>query len=126
MMGAREHPAHRIIDGDDLPHSETAHRFEGYLHGEANVSFFLIDSPRGGGPGLHTHPYEEVFVIQDGGVTFTVGEATIEAKGGQIVVVPADVPHKYVNSGRARHIDIDASGRMITEWLEDQAGGTNP
>ena len=110
-----------IIHKDELPHSETAHWFEGHLHGDANVSFFLIDAPAGGGPGLHTHPYEEVFVIQDGEVTFTVGDATIEAKAGQILVVPAGVPHKYVNSGtgRARHIDIHTSGHMSTEWLED-------
>ena len=107
-----------VIEKDELPHSETAHRFEGYLHG-ADVSFFLIDAPPGGGPGLHTHPYEEVFVIQDGEVTFTVGEATVEAKAGQILIVPAGLPHKYVNSGRARHIDIHASGRMSTEWLEE-------
>jgi mannose-6-phosphate isomerase-like protein (cupin superfamily) len=38
------------------------------------------------------------------------------------VVVPAGVPHKFVNSGagRARHIDIHTSRRMTTEWLEDQ------
>jgi quercetin dioxygenase-like cupin family protein len=110
-----------VIERDELPHSETAYRFEGYLHDDANVSFFLIDAPPGGGPGLHTHLYEEVFVIQDGEVTFTVGDAPIQAKAGQILVVPAGVPHKYVNSGagRAGHIDIHASGRMSTEWLED-------
>ncbi|HJQ28361.1 MAG TPA: cupin domain-containing protein [Rubrobacter sp.] len=109
------------IEKDELPHSETAHRFEGCLHGGANVSFFIIDAPPGGGPGLHTHPYEEVFVIQDGEVTFTVGDATVEAKAGQILVVPAGVPHKYVNAGTemARHIDIHTSGRMSTEWLEE-------
>lgn len=39
------------------------------------------------------------------------------------MIVPAGVPHKYVNSGaeRARHIDIHASRRMVTGWLEDQA-----
>lgn len=111
----------RVIEKEGLPHSETAHRFEGYRCGDAGVSFFLIDAPPGGGPGLHTHPYEEVFVIQDGEVTFTVGDDTIESKAGQILVVPAGVPHKYVNSGvgRARHIDIHTSGRMITEWLEE-------
>jgi len=59
-------------------------------------------------------------VIQEGEVTFTAGDETIEAKAGEIVVVPASVPHKYVNSGagRARHIDIHASGIMETEWLE--------
>ena len=110
-----------VVGRGDLPHSATAHRFEGHLHGGANISFFLIDAPTGGGPDLHTHPYAEVFVIQEGEVTFTVGEETIEAKDGQILVVPAGVPHKYVNSGagRAKHIDIHASGRMATEWLEE-------
>jgi len=111
-----------VIDKDDLSHSETGHRFEGYLYGGANVSFFLIDTPRGDGSGLRTHPYDEVFVAQEGEVT-TVGDATIEAKGGQILVVPAGVPHKYVNSGEgwARHIDIHASGRMTqTEWPESK------
>ncbi|HKH57174.1 MAG TPA: cupin domain-containing protein [Rubrobacter sp.] len=109
-----------IIHKDELPHSETAHRFEGHLYGGPEVSFFLIDSDRGGGPDLHTHPYAEVFVIQEGEVTFTAGEETIEAKAGQIVVVPAGMPHKYTNSGAGmvRHIDIHASGSMETEWLE--------
>ncbi len=38
---------------------------------------------------LHRHPYEEVFVVQEGTATFTAGDETIEAKGGQVVVVPA-------------------------------------
>jgi mannose-6-phosphate isomerase-like protein (cupin superfamily) len=50
-----------------------------------------------------------------------VGDATIEATGGQIVIAPAGAPHKFVNSGtrRSRHIDIHTSRRMITDWLED-------
>ena len=109
-----------LIDRDDLPHGGTAHRFEGYHYADADVSFFLTDGAPGSGPDLHKHPYAEVFVIQEGDVTFTVGEDTIEATGGQIVVVPAGVPHKFVNSGtgRARHIDIHASRRMTTEWMK--------
>ena len=109
-----------IIHKNELPHSETAHRFEGYSNGDPEVSFFLIDSDRGGGPDLHTHLYAEVFVILEGEVTFTAGDETFEAKAGEIVVVPASVPHKYVNSraGRARHIDIHASASMETDWLE--------
>jgi quercetin dioxygenase-like cupin family protein len=108
------------VSRDELPHSETAYKFEGYRHGDVNVSFFLSETPPERGPGLHTHPYEEVFVVQEGELTFTVGEAAIEATGGQILVVPAGVPHKFVNSGpaRARHIDIHTSRSMITEWLE--------
>ncbi len=110
----------RIIDGGELPHNETAYRFEGNLYGVADVSFFLSDTPPGKGPSLHEHPYDEVFVVQTGKLTFTVGDATVEAKEGQIVVVPAGTPHGFVNSGaaRSRHVDIHTSGRMTTTWLE--------
>ena len=108
-----------VINKDELPHGGTPHRFEGYLYGDANVSFFLNETPPGSGPELHKHPYEEVFVVQEGELTFTVGDDSIEATGGQIVVAPAGVPHKFVGSGAgvARHIDIHTSGRMFQETV---------
>jgi len=100
---------------------ETARVFDGFQYRDTNISFFLIDAPPGDGPSLHSHPYEEVFVIQAGEVTFTVGDATIEATGGQIVIAPAGIPHKFINSGKTplRSINIHPISRMITEWLED-------
>jgi mannose-6-phosphate isomerase-like protein (cupin superfamily) len=85
------------------------------------VSFFISDTPPGKGPSLHTHPYAEVFVVQEGELTFTVGEAAVTATGGQIVVAPAGTPHRFTNSGagRAKHVDIHTRGRMKTEWLEE-------
>ena len=111
----------RVINKDELPHTALAHKFEGYRYGDVNVSFFLVDFPPGSGPGLHTHPYEEIFVVQEGDATFTVGDATIEVSADQIVVVPAGVPHKFVNrgSGDLRQTSIHASERMVTEWLEE-------
>ena len=114
----------RVIDKDELPHSGSAHRFEGYRYGDVNVSFFLSETPPGRGPQLHRHPYDEVFVVQEGDLAFTVGDATIEATGGQIVIAPAGTPHKFVNpgTGRALHVDIHTGRRMTTEWLEEQEG----
>jgi quercetin dioxygenase-like cupin family protein len=105
-----------VISNDELPHSGTTHKFEGCLYGDANVSLFLSETPPGRGPDLHTHPYAEAFVVQGGDLTFTVGDATIEATGGQIVVATAGAPHKFVNSGtgQARHVDIHTSRRMVT------------
>ncbi len=110
-----------ILDKADLAHSEIAYEFEGHHYGDTGVSFIVIDAPPGSGPKLHKHPYEEVFVVQEGSATFTAGDEVIEASAGQVVVVPAGVPHKFVNSGteRLRQIDIHASERFITEWLED-------
>ncbi len=111
----------QIIDIADLAHGETAYEFEGHHYGDTGVSFILVDAPPGSGPKLHRHPYEEVFVVQEGSATFTAGDDLTEAGGGRVVVVPAGVPHKFVNSGtgRLRQIDIHASARFITEWLKD-------
>ncbi len=109
------------VNKDELPGSSTSRQFEGYLHGDARASFFLSDTPPGRGPSVHKHPCEEVFVVQAGQLTFTVGDATIEAGAGQIVIVPPETPHKFVNSGTeiARHVDIHVSPHMTTTWLED-------
>ena len=111
-----------VISKDELPHRGTSHTFEGYRYGDANVSFFLTDAPPGSGPRLHIHPYAEVFVVQEGQATFTAGDATIQATAGQIVVVSAGMPHKFVNSGtdRLRQLSIHTSERMVTEWLEEE------
>lgn len=110
-----------VLNTGDLPGSETSRQYEGYLHGETNISFFVSNTPPGKGPSLHLHPYAEVFIVLDGQLTFTAGDETIEAAGGQIVVVPAETPHKFLNSRSttARHIDIHTRGEMITTWLEE-------
>ena len=110
----------RVIDMADPTRGDDPNEFQGYHH-DACVSFIVVDASPGGGPKLHRHPYEEVFVVQEGTATFTAGEEVIEARGGQVVMVPAGVPHKFVNTGagRLRQIDIHASERFVTEWLED-------
>lgn len=105
----------RLFSIHELPLGTIAHRFEGRRYGGVDVSFFVVECPPGGGPVLHTHPYEEVFVTLEGEATFTVGEDTIEVSAGQVVVAPAaNVPHKFVNSGNGllRQVDIHPSGRI--------------
>lgn len=110
-----------LVREDELPYSGTAHCFDGHAFGDVGLSFFWTDAPPGTGPKLHRHPYAEIFVIQDGNVTFTVGDKTVEATGGQIVIVPAGEPHEFINTGPgiARHLDLHTSNRMGTERLED-------
>ena len=110
----------RVIDMADPARGDDRNEFQGHRH-DASVSFIVVDAPPGSGPRLHRHPYEEVFVVQEGSATFTAGDEVIEARGGQVVVVPAGVAHKFVNSGAGplRQVDIHASERFITEWLED-------
>ena len=115
-----EQDAAHIFDLADPARGDDANEFQGYRY-DAGVSLIVVDAPSGGGPKLHRHPYEEVFLVQEGTATFTAGEETLEVKGGQVVVVAAGVAHKFVNSGagRLRQVDIHASDRFVTEWLED-------
>ena len=110
----------RLLDRTDLPHSEIAYELEGDDYGAIGASVIVVDAPPGSGPRLHKHPYTEIFVLLEGQATFTAGEDVIEAVGGQVVVVPAGVPHKFVNSGvgQLRQVDIHPSGQFITEWLD--------
>ena len=111
------------IGRDQLPYDGNSHEMEGYLHGATPVSIIFFDGPPGSGPRLHRHPYAEVFIVQEGQATFTVGEETFEVTGGQIAIAPAGVAHKFVNSGSGplRQTDIHASDRFVTEWLDDGA-----
>lgn len=100
--------------------------FQGEAYG-ANLSCFVVQFAPGGGPPLHRHPYEEVFLIQEGIAHFTVADEEIDAEGGQVVVVPAAMPHRFVNTGDGplRLISIQPSPRVVMDVLtEDDGGGS--
>ena len=40
----------------------------------------------GEGPTLHVHPYDEIFTITEGRARFTVGDKTIDAEAGDVVL----------------------------------------
>ena len=77
------------------------------------------DEP-GVGPKLHLHPYDEVFIIQEGRARFFVGDQVIDAEAGEVVLGPAGLPHKFINlgPGRLQTIDIHQSPRWIQTDLE--------
>jgi mannose-6-phosphate isomerase-like protein (cupin superfamily) len=110
-----------IINKSELPFDSIGWEFQGRQYGSA-VSFIIIEAQPGDGPRLHSHPYEEVFIVEEGEATFTIGNETIVVTGAQIVVGPPNVPHKFVNSGAGvlRQVDIHVSPKMITTWLEEK------
>ena len=102
----------------------TPGRFAGEWQGGASganicVIANLIETV-GAGVSLHKHPYAETFVVRKGKVTLLIGDETIEAREGQIIVVPAHVPHGFKNLGPGplEMIDIHENGTFITEWLD--------
>jgi mannose-6-phosphate isomerase-like protein (cupin superfamily) len=109
----------RVLRQDELPLSNIAHELVGADHG-ASVCIIFVDAPPGRGPSLHKHPYEEIFIVLEGGATFVAQGKTVDVRSGDVVIVPADTPHAFTNSGdgQLRQIDIHVSPRFETEWLE--------
>lgn len=104
---------------EDLPFAGSSTRFEGGGHG-SSISLFLSRFKPGGGPRLHRHPYDETFIIEAGTALFTAGDASFEAVAGEVVVVPPNTPHKFVNTGEDElvQVSIHAAPAMVQEDLE--------
>ena len=108
-----------LLDARDLATGGTAELFRGADFG-ADVSFFLNHAKPGHVTGAHRHPYPEVFAVLDGEASFTVDGATIRARGGQVLVVPAQAVHGFANVGAAtlEMVSIHPVAEMVTEWID--------
>jgi len=77
--------------------------------GGGNVTLFAFD--KGQGLSEHTAPFDALVQVVDGCLELTIGKAEMRVGVGEIVRMPADVPH-------ALHA-IEAS-RMVLTMLRDQ------
>lgn len=90
------------------------------LPGDPGISIILesISQPNHG-PRLHKHPYAETFIIRRGSATFTIGSSQVTGRAGQILVVPAETPHKFSTGPDGYEaVHIHAGPRFVTDWLE--------
>lgn len=115
----------RIVERSEWANpTVAANVWRGLFHGQnygANIAIvFTSTSDIGEGPRLHKHPYVETFIIRTGRARFTIGDSSIDVSEGQIVVCPADTPHKFANLGPGllEQIDIHEAGTFETVWLE--------
>jgi quercetin dioxygenase-like cupin family protein len=107
-----------MISGPELQNFQSQDEFEGADLG-ISVSVILVDIAPGDGVRLHTHPYAEIFMVQEGHASYTVGASTIHVVAPRTLIGPANVPHGFVNVGdvRLKQVDIHLSPRFVTEWL---------
>ena len=90
------------------------------LPGGAGISIILESTTQEGvGPRLHRHPYAETFIIRRGSAIFTVGTDEVVGHAGQVLVVPAESPHRFrTGPDGYEAVHIHANDRFVTEWLE--------
>ena len=85
----------------------------------------MTTSPPGRGPGLHVHPYPELFLVEDGAVRFRIGEDALDVTAGHVLVVPAGTQHGFTNTGSSpsRVLSVHPRGRIEQTWLEGEPEG---
>lgn len=96
-------------------------RIEGKDLGAHVTILFYATDKIGEGPPLHVHTYDEVFIVRAGRALFTIGDETIEAEAGDVLMGPAGVPHKFENLGPGplETTDIHLSDRFAQTNLDD-------
>jgi quercetin dioxygenase-like cupin family protein len=94
--------------------------FEGGPY-DAGVSFFVGDLEPGQGPGMHSHPYSETCIVHSGRAKAFIDGQLVVAGPGDIIVINAGTPHRFIAIGDERlvAICIHASDRFIIDRAGD-------
>ena len=75
-----------------------------------NVTLFAFDA--GEGLSEHTAPFDALIVVVDAGLSLTIGGKTVTAAPGDIVRLPAHVPHA---------VEAPQAAKMLLIMLRDPA-----
>ena len=119
------------LDRLDLPagaEGGTIRYFKGEAYG-VELSLLRVEILPGHGAPSHTHTYDELFVIHEGTGSYVVGGETLEAGAGDVVVVPAGLPHAFtsVGEGPLKQTSVHRSPVFAQTVLapKDEAGKPN-
>ena len=109
----------RVINERDLPFVGMSYEFIGKQQG-TTASIYIVIAPPGRGPRLHRHPYDEIAYIIEGRVRWTVDGVEREGGPGDVLVVKAGEPHKFIAIGDTplRQIDFHMNPEFVQENLE--------
>ena len=65
-----------------------------------HVQFSLVDIPAGGVVGEHSHANEQMGLVLEGEMDFTIGGETRRLRAGDVFRIPGGVPHSVVAGDR--------------------------
>jgi hypothetical protein len=110
-------PIHDALGGDgDLARAAFA-----FAHGMTILELNNRFPPDADLDAAWKHAYAELFFVLEGQATFTDGVDERLVRAGEVVIVPPDQPHAFVNfgGGRLRQIAVHLNSRFVTDWLDD-------
>lgn len=97
---------------------------EGAKYGLRTSVYHSVAVP-GSGPRTHSHPYAELFVPHEGRGRYRVGDETVEAEAGDVVIIPSGLWHSFVSAGTGplRQTAIHEAPEHATTFREDSGDG---
>ena len=111
----------------DMPGICATFKADGAETGDAySISTWRLD-PHTTGPGPHSHPEDDVFVVTEGVMSLFVGGEWVDAPVGAFVLVPGGEVHDFRNRGDvpATVLNVSAPGGFephvpgIAAWFEE-------
>ncbi len=81
---------HNLNDLVDYSEGSTVSRI---LYKSDSGSLTLFSFDEGQSLSEHTAPYDAIVEVLDGSVELTIGGSKITAKAGELVIMPANIPH---------------------------------
>jgi len=90
---------------------------EGEFYGWDNATIQVAEAGPGIGPPIHTHPVEEIFVLVEGKIAFTVDGEVLDMTGPAVVRVPPNTPHNVTTLGSGRN-------KLVTFFSANRPGAS--
>jgi mannose-6-phosphate isomerase-like protein (cupin superfamily) len=82
-------------------------------------SIFVSEAPENVGPPRHHHPWDENYYVTSGTLEVLIGDTWSEAHAGDVVVIPAGVPHTFHGrGGKAGFVLFVAPGGVEAMFAE--------
>lgn len=90
---------------------------EGKYYGWDSATVQVAEAGPGVGPGMHAHPVEEIFVLMEGEVAFTVNGEVLDMTGPAVIRVPPNTAHNVTTLGPGRN-------KLITFFSSNSPGAS--
>ena len=88
----------------------------------ASVCLIFDEREPGQGPRLHSHGYDETWVVQEGNISFQVGDNRLKAGPGDVAIIPQ--AHR---TGSSTTAPVDQESSVSTPAQRSSANGlSNP
>lgn len=91
----------------------------------AHMSFAVVELAPGSRVDEHQHPNEQIGIVLQGALTFTIGTESRVVRAGDTYNIPAGVPH-HALTGPDGAVVVDVFSPVRVDWRRFEQGALRP